>query len=187
MNLSLDTIATVAKRIGIQAEDLAAVTSQGAAVSYAAGDYLFHESTPREWMGVVLEGDVDISRGAQGRATTLATLKPGAFFSEGVMLDESPHSASAVTRQGAKVWQIKRDALEKVRSEKPDVFYRIVGRVAARLSERLRMAAERIAGERSATTVAYVRAEHDSIGERELPEDAYYGVQTIRGVENFQI
>jgi aspartate ammonia-lyase len=187
MSIPLDTVAAAAKRIGIETEDLAAVTRQGTAKTYAAGDFLFHESTPREWIGVLLEGDVDITRGAQGRSTLLASLTPGAAFSEGVMLDDSPHGTSAVTRQGAKVWQIKREALEKVRLERPDVYYRIVGRIAARLSERLCMASERIARERAATTVSAVRAEHDSLGEREIPDHAYYGVQTVRGMENFPI
>ena len=32
-----------------------------------------------------------------------------------------------------------------------------------------------------------MRIEHDSIGSREIPVDAYYGVQSLRGAENFQI
>jgi len=31
------------------------------------------------------------------------------------------------------------------------------------------------------------RVEHDSIGDKEVPVDAYYGVQTLRAVENFRI
>ncbi len=31
------------------------------------------------------------------------------------------------------------------------------------------------------------RIEHDSIGDKEVPADAYYGVQTLRAVENFRI
>ena len=31
------------------------------------------------------------------------------------------------------------------------------------------------------------RMENDSIGEKEVPEDAYYGVQTLRAYENFNI
>ena len=31
------------------------------------------------------------------------------------------------------------------------------------------------------------RREHDSIGDKDVPEDAYYGVQTLRAVENFRI
>lgn len=32
-----------------------------------------------------------------------------------------------------------------------------------------------------------MRTEHDFLGERQLPNDAYYGVQTLRGKENFHI
>jgi aspartate ammonia-lyase len=160
---------------------------QGSAVDYAAGDALFHESTPREWLGILLQGDVELVRGAQARTMTIATLVPGAVFSEGVILDDSPHYVSAVTRQGARVWQIKRETLERVRAEKPDTFYRLVGRAAAQLSDRLRLATERIAGERASTVVSAVRTEHDSLGNREVPDNAYYGVQTIRGMENFRI
>ena len=31
------------------------------------------------------------------------------------------------------------------------------------------------------------RIEKDFLGEREIPSDAYYGVQTLRGKENFHI
>ena len=31
------------------------------------------------------------------------------------------------------------------------------------------------------------RTEHDSVGDKKVPEDAYYGVQTLRAVENFRI
>ena len=32
-----------------------------------------------------------------------------------------------------------------------------------------------------------MRTEHDLLGERELPDEAYYGIQTLRAVENFSI
>src|SRR5687768_8209040 len=135
MSLNLETISVAAQRIGIGAEDLSAVVQQGQSVAYSAGDTLYHESTPRTWLGILLEGEVEIIRGAQARTVTIATLVPGAVFSEGVMLDDSPHGSSAVTRKGCRVWQIPRNQLETVRAEKPEIFYRIVGRIAARLSE----------------------------------------------------
>ena len=142
MKLDPETLAAAAQRIGISTEELTAITDLGKRVAHAAGDYLYHESTPREWLGIVLDGEVEILRGAQARTTRLAMLTSGAIISEGVMLDDSPHAASAVARTSATVWQITREALERVRAEKPEVFYRIVGRIASRLSERLRLAAE---------------------------------------------
>ena len=39
----------------------------------------------------------------------------------------------------------------------------------------------------SVTAQEAVRVEHDLLGEKEVPADAYYGVQTARALENFQI
>ncbi|HPN10306.1 MAG TPA: lyase family protein, partial [Syntrophales bacterium] len=36
-------------------------------------------------------------------------------------------------------------------------------------------------------TAKRFRIEHDLLGEKEVPADCYYGVQTLRAVENFQI
>ena len=37
------------------------------------------------------------------------------------------------------------------------------------------------------TEAAATRTEHDLLGEKQVPADAYYGVQTLRGLENFQL
>jgi aspartate ammonia-lyase len=188
MKLDSNTIADAAHRIGIQPEELAHVLHRGAAVTYAAGDYLFHESTPRQWLGLVLEGEIDLVRGQHGQSMLIGVAQPGAMLSEGVMLDPAdagPHSTSAVARQGAKVWQISRPELDAVRVENPEVFYRIVGQLARRLSDRLRMATERLARETGAPALTNTRREHDSLGERDVPNHAYYGVQTLRAIENF--
>src|SRR5215471_20638521 len=180
MKLDLQTIAAAAQRMGIQTEELAAVVQRGGPMAYKAGDYLFHESTPRLWLGVVMEGEVDLVRGQHGQSVVLGIAQPGAILSEGVMLDDTPHGTSAVTRQGARVWQIPRGELETVRKDSPEIFYRIVAQIARRLSDRLRAASERIAKQSDAPVLTSVRREHDSLGERDVPNYAYYGIQTIR-------
>jgi aspartate ammonia-lyase len=178
-------IAEAAQRMGIQEEELQRVLLAGSDVPYAAGDYLFHESTPRQWLGFVLAGEVELIQGCQGRITHIGVARTGAMLGEGVMLDDSPHSTSAVTRKGATVWQVSRAALEDVRHETPELFYRLVGQVARRLSDRLRSATLRLAGATETTVLSNVRREHDSLGERDVPAHAYYGIQTLRATENF--
>ena len=185
MTLDSNTLAEAAQRIGIKPEELKAVAARGDAVNYGPGDYLYHESTPRLWIGIVLEGEVDLVRGQHGQHVLLGVAQPGAILSEGVMLDDTPHGTSAVTHRGAKIWQIPRAALEVVRQESPDIFYRLVGQIARRLSDRLRAASERLASESGPATLTNVRREHDSLGERDVPNHAYYGVQTVRARENF--
>lgn len=185
MNLDSATIESAAQRIGIRPETLAAVLRTGTAVTYRAGDFLFHESSPRQWLGLVLEGEIELLRGQHGHSTLLGVVQPGAILGEGVMLDESPHATSAVTRKGTTVWQIPRAELEQVRTSQPEVFYRLVGQVARRLSDRLRAASERVANRSNAPLISEFRCEHDSLGERDVPNHAYYGVQTVRAMENF--
>ena len=39
----------------------------------------------------------------------------------------------------------------------------------------------------AASTAAKTRKEHDLLGDKDVPADAYYGVQTARALENFQL
>jgi aspartate ammonia-lyase len=64
--LTPERIGALAQTMGISAVDLAAIISRGASHSYKAGDYLYHESTPRLWMGIVEEGEIEIVRGLHG-------------------------------------------------------------------------------------------------------------------------
>ena len=42
-------------------------------------------------------------------------------------------------------------------------------------------------GTQNASTGTQTRTEHDLLGEKQIPANAYYGVQTARALENFQI
>jgi aspartate ammonia-lyase len=183
---SRERIARLADTMSIAADDLAAIIRQGASHFYPAGTWLFHESTPRLWMGLVEDGELEIVRGRHGSTTRLATLRRGSAFSEGVMLDDLPHYASGVALTDIRVWLIPRAVFEMLREEKPEVFYRMVGHIARRLSGRLAAANEHLVSGRSPVVDTW-RKEHDLLGERELPDTAYYGVQTLRGMENFPI
>jgi aspartate ammonia-lyase len=186
MILSDDRIAMLAATMSIEPQELAAIIRQGASHEYPAGAYLFHESTPRLWMGIVEEGEIEIVRGSHGRSVRLATLTRGSAFGEGVLLDDLPHYASGVALTDVRVWLIPRATFDEMRVVNPEVFYRMVGHVARRLSARLQGANEHFVSSRPPIATSW-RKEHDLLGERELPDTAYYGVQTLRGMENFPI
>src|SRR4029434_2434696 len=124
-----------------------------------------------------------------GSPTKLTRLGPGAVIAEGALLDDTPHTTGAFTRYGVVVWQVPRAAWEAARQTSPAVFYRVVARVAEGISMRLRYASEQLAGTAAGAEqlIGSVRREHDLLGERELPSTAYYGVQTLRALDNFPL
>src|SRR5688500_12842598 len=113
-----------ARAMGVPLSELAAIVEKGDVIAYDAGACLFHESTPRQWLGVVVAGEVEIVRGLHGRQTHLATLTDGALISEGILLDDRAHSSSAFARgSGTRVLQVPRGVLDHVKVKKPDVYY----------------------------------------------------------------
>ncbi|HEY5893657.1 MAG TPA: aspartate ammonia-lyase [Chthoniobacterales bacterium] len=180
-----EIIAEAAQRIGVNPDDLSIILQNGRIVSHQAGDYLFHESGPRQWLGLVLDGSVELVRGANAQSRRIALIEAGNTVGDGVLLDGSRHSTAGVTRQGVTVWQVSRAELDGVRGQNPEVYYRVVGQIASRLSDRIKKAAEGLAGDTGIPAVSDVRREHDSLGERNVPNRVYYGVQTIRAMENF--
>jgi aspartate ammonia-lyase len=189
VQVNLQALEAPARAMGVPVSELAAIIERGEVVNYEAGAYLFHESTPRQWLGIVVGGEIEIVRGLHGRQTHLATLGDGALVSEGILLDECAHSAGAVARSsGASVVRISRAILNDVKANKPDLYYRVVAQVAQRIGDRLRAASEMLARRtEAAPQFTSYRTEHDSLGEREIPNHAYYGVQTVRALENFAI
>ncbi len=188
MALEEQIISQASKASGISEEDLNIFFAEGEKTSYQANEWLFHESTPRDWAGIVLEGDVELVRGLHGSSRHVGSLIAGTLISEGAFLGADPHSTGAFTRHGVTVWKISKEKIDAYCEAKPDLFYRIVARVAVGVSRRMRNLSDQIyQGDKEASVDTGFRLEHDSLGQREVPAQAYYGVQTQRAMENFAI
>ena len=188
MIIEKSIIRQAAEATGIGEEDLAVFFGKGHPRSYQPGEWLFQEATPRRWAGIILEGEIELVRGLHGTSRHIAAMVAGALISEGAFLEDDSHSNGALTRKGATIWQISREEIEAFRSESPDLFYRIVSRVAVGINRRLRMLSKKFCSVKQDTVVmSGFRLEHDSLGLRELSDDVYYGVQTQRAMENFAI
>src|SRR6185312_6416599 len=81
------------------------------------------------------------------------------------------------------------DQLRELVKEQPTVYAALIGRAARSISQRLAATDATLVG-RGRTlgfTGLRTRLEHDLLGEREVPDEALYGVQTLRAMENFPI
>jgi aspartate ammonia-lyase len=188
MNIDKSVIRQAAKASGISEEDLILFFKEGERKVYKPNEWLFQESTPRKWAGIILEGDIELVRGLHGSSRHVATMIAGALISEGAFLEGDSHSNGSFTRNGAEIWQISRKKIEALREQKPEMFYRIISRVAVGINRRLRVLSSQLYhNKQDVQVMSGFRLEHDSLGQREISDHVYYGVQTQRAMENFAI
>lgn len=151
---------------------------------------LFAEGAPRRFMAVLLSGSVAIEKAGEGRAVRLSTFGAGEAVGEGLLLgDTEAHGTTARALAPVLAAVMTRAATDDLLKENPPIFAALVARAARAIARRLREADATLLGHGRATgfTGGGTRREHDLLGEREVPADALYGVQTLRALENFPI
>jgi aspartate ammonia-lyase len=158
-------------------------------VTFEADQMLFEEGSPRGALSLIASGAVAIEKGQKGRPVRLVTLGAGQAVGEGLLLDELPHGTSARAIQKTETFQLSAQAVRDLVRDNPAVYAALVARAARSISQRLAATDATLVG-RGRTlgfTGARTRTEHDLLGERDVPDDALYGVQTLRALENFPI
>jgi len=153
-----------------------------------AGVTLFEENTPRLRLFLIQQGQVELFKTDQaGDERRLAIFGPGDFLGEGSLMDDYPHNTTSRTLERSTLLTIPRDEFQSLFNEYPEAGGKILSRIARVISRRMRQISTHVvsAGEQYAS--GHTRTEHDLLGEREVPFEAYYGIQTLRGLENFSI
>lgn len=149
MSLLDNLLASAVATSEMSESDLLFIFSKGERKFYAAGEYLFHEGAPCSWAGIIEDGLVEIELERNGSRNLISVLAKGATLAEAAIMIDTVNSASAFTRSGATVWQVPREIWMATRQSHPDIYYRIVGRVASRL----RYAADQLALARAALLI----------------------------------
>ncbi len=148
------------------------------------GDLLFGENSPREDIFVIYEGEVELFKNdPYGIEVRLALFGKGDFIGEGVWEEDSLHSTSARAVGRTTLLDIHRDLFRS----SPEATLKILSNITRVISRRMRNANTRILGYTAQYESGNMRIEHDLLGDREVPREAFYGIQTLRAVENFNI
>jgi aspartate ammonia-lyase len=156
---------------------------------YECDALLFTEGTERKLFAIVVSGAVAIEKQINGRPIRLATLGAGEGVGEGLLLDDSTHGTTARALTDTSVLEISREQVADMIRETPTLYAALVGRAARAISQRLSAVDATMVGRGRALGFGgrHVRVEHDLLGDREVPDEALYGVQTLRALENFPI
>ncbi len=120
-------------------------------------------------------------------ARPLITYGPGDALGEGILLGDAEHSTSAVARTPVVTLTAFSDKLRAVLDGDPALKAHIYSNVIARLVERLNRLAPRATPDSLQLVPGNTRSEQHLLGTKDVPADAYFGIQTARALENFKI
>ena len=156
---------------------------------YGCDEVLFSQGDERRVMAIVVNGAVAIEKSLNGRPIRIATLGAGEAVGEGILLDDKSHGTSARALTDTSVLLLSREQVAQMIRETPALYAALVARAARAIAHRLSAVDATLFGRGRALGFGgkRIRIEHDLLGEREVPDDALYGVQTLRAMENFPI
>lgn len=100
---------------------------------FKAGDVLFEEGQPGDFMYVVQSGEIEIRRTVGESERVLAVLPAGEFFGEMAILNGRPRSATAVVRTDARLLVIEGKTFDAMLRARPEIALRMIKALAARL------------------------------------------------------
>jgi aspartate ammonia-lyase len=151
---------------------------------YKEGEYLFTEKTPRNQILLIQSGEVMLSRKNNfGEEQRLINFHQYDFIGEGYMSDEHLHTTSAKVMEPSEIFSLNKTFF----SENGAITLKVFSVVTQIITRRMRYVNEKNIHSAGQYLSDKIRKEHDLLGEREVPQQYLYGVQTLRAVENFNI
>lgn len=155
---------------------------------YTAKSLLFSENNIRKNLFLIFDGEVELfKRTPYGKEKRLSVFSKYDFLGEGALMDDSPHSTSARATKDSKIFFLARDSFKELMKEQNDTALAILSSVGKIISRRMSAANTRVINVAAQYQSGRTRSEHDLLGDREVPHEYYYGVQTLRALENFNI
>jgi len=169
---------------GLTEEELNNLSANLIEKKYKKGELLFEENGPRKDIFIIYQGEVELYKTIHfGAETRLSYFSKGDFLGEGSWANDSPHSTSA----RALVDTIVLSITKKYFDENASATLKIFSNIARVISRRMRHANNRMINVAAQYESGRTRREHDLLGERDVPNEYLYGVQTLRAIENFNI
>lgn len=147
-----------------------------------AGQPLFRAGDPCEHLHVVISGQLTVID-ERGGGRVIAVVGPGEVLGTHAALGPSLHGVTATASAAATVASIDASVLREHLAQDPAAAVPVLTAVGQIIARRLRFSVDADAP----MFQPGARREHDLIGERDIPADALYGVQTLRATENFDI
>ncbi len=168
----------------LNSDELQLVVDQVEKRNYKKDEFLFTQESLRDTIFILVKGEVALyQKDSYNKDRKMVSFHAGDFFGEGALGKEAKHSSSAQAVEDSELLALHRSFF----FENAKVTLKVFSAITEVVSRRMRFANSKTVDSSAQYQSTETRMEHDLLGDREVPEDRYYGVQTLRAVENFNI
>ena len=155
---------------------------------YSDDAVVYEENTPRHYIFIIREGEIQLyKKDSFGNEINLVVFGPGDFLGENVLIDASTYSTFARTIGDTTLLTIDGLYMREHPEQFTTIMLKLVRRVARVMARRMLVSSQYVENVAAQYVTGKTRIEHDLLGEREIPQEVYYGIQTVRAIENFNI
>lgn len=147
-----------------------------------SGRSLFRSGDPCTQLYVIVSGQLTVTD-ERGGSRVVGVIGPGEVLGTHAALGPSLHGVTAAASADAVVACLDADALREYLAGDSAAAVLVLTEVGRIIARRLRFSVDADAP----LFQPGARREHDLLGDRDIPADALYGVQTLRATENFDI
>jgi aspartate ammonia-lyase len=169
-------------------EELDKVAAIAKLKEYPPETILFEENYDRNTVRLLYSGKVELYKSsAFGEIIPITQFDKFDFIGEGSIVDDSPHSTSARTLTDAEIYLINADEFKQLLNKEGKMAVKLFTEIAQIISRRMSHSNSRMISVGAQYVSGHSREEHDLLGYRSVPDEFYYGIQTLRARENFNI
>jgi len=157
-------------------------------INFKKGDIVFKENNDRKSIYLIYSGTVELVKTTPfGEEKRLVIFQKYDFMGEGALLDNSPHSTTARALEDTVAFCLDTVKNKDFLEENQIISIKTLKYLSKVIMRRMSNANFRLMNISEQYISGRTRSEHDLLGDRDVPEEMLYGVQTLRAIENFNI
>lgn len=172
----------------ISTEELDLFSDLAKCKSLFSGDILFHREALTDTLYVISSGSIQLFDDRSGTEQSITVFSQYEFIGESILIAPiHKQGFSARLLSDATIFEFKRDDLIELLSQHGNLALKLNSTISQVIIRRMKYANNRYENIAALYRTGVKRMEHDLLGEKPVSETAYYGIQTLRARENFNI
>jgi CRP-like cAMP-binding protein len=141
----LDLLAGVELFDGLDGTELRALGAHLLLREFGAGDAVFREGDPGDWMGILVSGEIHVRKEADTRDTRVVAIESRRrAIGEMALVDGEPRSATCIAAMASSLLVLSRESFRRLGRERPALALEEMHRIARLISRRLRTTSGRL-------------------------------------------